>query len=296
VASRPADGPWAELTCCVPSTLSDEIIGCFTTESLGAWASPGDGGDERLRIFFESMEQAQSAEFRVKALIERLGLEPRACALTVRPVADGHWLERYQAALQPFPLAERFLVCPSGEPAPGEGRIPIRLVPGRAFGTGEHPTTRLSAELLERRVRPGEGWLDLGCGTAILSLVAMHCGASRLLAVDIDPEAVRVAREVLEANRALDRVETRAGTGAALPGGWDGVVVNILASFFHAHAEELARLVNPGGTVVASGFLGDELAGVEASLAGHGLESIERVEQGEWRACAFRKNSDDGTR
>jgi ribosomal protein L11 methyltransferase len=280
-------GPWSELSVIVPQALGDELLAWFAGESLGAWSCPDEGGLDRLRIFFESKAQAETAARRARALIETRNLDAPCGPVEVRDVRDGRWLERYQATLRPFPFAERFVICPSGEASSGDGRIPIKLVPGRAFGTGEHPTTRLSASLLERRVRPGERWLDLGCGTGILSLIAVHCGAARVLAADIDPEAVVVAREILAANRGGDQVETRCASAAELPDGWDGVVVNILASFFRQHAAELVRLVVPGGTVLASGFLADELEEVEAVLARHGLQSVERADLGEWRACAF---------
>ena len=95
------------------------------------------------------------------------------------------------------------------EPA---GKLNIRLVPGRAFGTGEHPTTRLCRRVLEQRVRRGRRWLDLGGGSGILTTVSLLLGASEVVCADTDPEAVSVAREVLEANGLLS-VLHKTGTG-----------------------------------------------------------------------------------
>ena len=124
--------------------------------------------------------------------------------LTITDVGDEGWVEAWQRSLAPIPLGTRFVVLPHENlPAPAS-REPIRLIPGMAFGTGEHATTRLCAGVLEDLVVPGSRWLDLGCGTGILAIVAARLGASSVAALDLDPQAAQVAEEVVRC-----RVELR---------------------------------------------------------------------------------------
>lgn len=270
----------------VPSPVADDLLALLSPPSLGVWSEGGEGSRTNLRIYFVTQEQAETAHRAATDFIERSGSDPGCCELTVVSVPDERWLERYQAGLRPFSFGKRFVICPTGEAPPAGQRIPIRLVPGRAFGTGEHPTTRLCGEFLESRLRPGERWIDLGCGSGILALVALACGAAEVLAVDADPDAVEVARDVFEVNGAPETVRVRHGTTSDLPGGWEGIVANILAAFFREQARALAQLLGPGGTLIASGFDSEQIKEVEQALTEAGLRVVDRAGLEDWRALA----------
>ena len=159
----------------------------------------------------------------------------------------------------------------------------IRLVPGRAFGTGEHATTRLCAAALEDEVRPGSRWLDLGTGTGILAVVAAQCDAGEVVAVDSDPEAVAVAREVVAANRGLERVSFRTGSlDPGLDGQFDGVVVNVSAAYLVAAAPALAASVRAAGIVLASGFQREDLDEIAEAMTAAGLGPRSTSTQEDW--------------
>ena len=103
-----------------------------------------------------------------------------------------------KAYFKPFQFTDRIVIKPSWEEyQPQAGQTVIELDPGMAFGTGTHETTRMCAVLGERYLKPGDRVLDLGCGTAILSLVAAKLGAGSILAVDIDEVAVRLPSRML---------------------------------------------------------------------------------------------------
>jgi ribosomal protein L11 methyltransferase len=159
-------------------------------------------------------------------------------------------------------------VHPSGSRQEGfEERTPILLVPGRAFGTGEHGTTRLAVEALERHVTAASAWLDLGTGTGLLAVVARLLGAGRVVARDNDADAVEVAREVLEANGEAT-IDLALGSMEDLTlASFDGIAANIIAPFFVGHAGEVAALLRPGGVLLATGLLEEE-----ALPVGHALE------------------------
>jgi ribosomal protein L11 methyltransferase len=277
----------------VPESAEDALAGSLSEGALGLESSFDAPGRLRLRVFFESVARAAEALPAAAARLRALALDPARCRLSVEPVADGRWAERWQEGLRPFPLGERFVVHPSGSPPESRGeRTPILLVPGRAFGTGEHGTTRLAVEALERQVTPGEVWLDLGTGTGLLALVAHHLGAGGVFARDDDPDAVEVAREVLEANGAAGAIALALGSIAGLaPASFDGVVANIVAPFFLEHAEEVCALLRPGGILLATGILEEEAGPVEVSLARAGLAPASRHDAPPWTLIAARRTA-----
>lgn len=220
-----------------------------------------------------------------EALRLALAVRLAGAEVEVRPVPDARWAERYQASLRPFPIGTRFLVCPSGSTGTADGRIAIALVPGRAFGTGEHPTTRLCLEGLERAMEAGSRWLDLGTGSGLLSVAASRLGASRVDARDVDPEAVEVAAETFVRNGLDASVRAEVGSTEELgDGAYDGVVANIATSFFvTGGAREIARVLAPGGILLAAGLLVEDDAQVSGSLAAAGLRVVGRHDDAGWR-------------
>jgi ribosomal protein L11 methyltransferase len=267
---------WALIVPVSDAAHEERLVGRFDAASLGAELRDADAGRE-LVTYFDSREGAGA----FAASLE----EGLAGQVRLEELADGGWVERYQASLQPFELTPGLRVDPTGGAAPDAGTI--RLVPGRAFGTGEHPTTRLSALALEKYVGDGTRWVDLGCGSAILSIVARLRGASRLLAIDLDPEATEVAAQVLQQNE-IEQVELATGSYELAGSGWDGVVANILSGFFVEHAAELPRLLSPGGLLVASGYQSDEVGLMLRTLRSAGFELVEQFEADGWGAMVCR--------
>jgi ribosomal protein L11 methyltransferase len=267
----------------LPETDAEELVGYLAAHALGAEFGRPIASRTRVRIFLRSSRLEAAALAVTRTFLRGSALDPAECGLRVERLDDRRWAERYQAALRPFALGRRFLVLPGGQREAGSERVPIRLVPSRAFGTGEHPTTQLCVEGLEERVRPGSRWLDLGCGTGVLSVVAHHCGAGEVLGIDHDGEAVAVAREVLRANGLDGRIGLRRGTTGDGPGGaWDGVVANIGAAFFREGAGELSHLLAPGGLLLASGFLVEDLEAVGGALERVGIVEVGRRERAPW--------------
>jgi ribosomal protein L11 methyltransferase len=246
---------------------------------------PAGPGSSEVRVYLGRADDPAAWRERALRVLRAHGLSPGLSDPTLSPVPDRAWAARWQASLAPIPLGLRFVVLPTPELAAPEGREPIRLVPGMAFGTGEHATTRMCALVLERRVREGSRWLDLGTGTGILALVAARCGAASVLALDLDPEAAHVAAHVVAENGAGRIVAVAAGSLDRAGGGpFDGVVANVQSSFFLASATALAEVVRPGGALVISGFLDEDVSEITAALAAAGFGLVERFSDGPW-AC-----------
>ena len=197
-----------------------------------------------------------------------------------------------QASLQPFDLGRSFVVWPAGSGEQSGGRVPLRLVPGRAFGTGEHPTTQACTEQLECHVRPGSRWLDLGCGTGILSIVAQHVGATTVIGCDLDPVAVDVANETARINGTPQGITFLVGsaTEPPSPDPFDGVVCNISASFLLTYGREVAAMIAGGGLLIASGFLVEDIDPLLGQFSRLGLRKVACVERPPWAVLVLERS------
>lgn len=278
---------WGVVRVEVPDRLADEVAGSLAGEALGVEVEAEGSGRATLSIYLETEGDARRAAERVRQVLGALlGPDDPPGVPTVETIVDDRWVERYQERLRPLPLGTRFVVLPPDEEvAPEPGRIAIRMVPGRAFGTGEHATTRLCADLLEKRVSPGSLWVDVGTGSGILAIVAAHCGARRVVAVDVDPEAIEVAREWIVRNGVAEAVDLRAsGIGSLSGTAADGVVVNVSGAYLEGDAAALAGLLRTGGALIASGFPSAEQDDVSRALEAAGFRETARSETEGW-AC-----------
>jgi len=204
-------------------------------------------------------------------------------------VPDGGWAESYQASLRPFAVGDRLWIIPT-DADPTElnappGRRAILLPPGRAFGTGDHATTALCLEYLDRQIRGREHMLDVGAGSGILSIAAVRLGAARAVAVEPDREAAAVLTRNMRRNGVAGRVELVAGTLAQIPSGWfDLFAANILAGTLIDLMPEIATLLRPGGGGVLSGIRTEEEDDVAAASSARGLELAQARRRDGWVA------------
>ena len=218
---------------------------------------------------------------------------------TVTPLSDNDWAYSWQKYYKPLSIGQRLYVVPEWErdnPVP-EGRSPLYLNPGLTFGTGSHASTQLCLEGVEAHTVPGKSVLDLGCGSGILSIAALCLGASRAVAVDIDPKAVDVAYENAALNGiGKDRYTVLVGdvlsNGAlreALGGGYDVVVANIVADVIIGLAPMLRQVLKPGGLFICSGIIKEREQDVVNALTAADYTILETKRKGEWVAMLSRR-------
>jgi ribosomal protein L11 methyltransferase len=227
---------------------------------------------------------------------ERRALRRRLDALAVSaPVgrlrygalATSDWSEEWKRFFHVLRVG-RLVVRPSWEQvevAPGE--IVIDLDPGAAFGTGQHETTRLCLAALEARVRPGMRVVDVGTGSGILAIAAARLGAASVRAVDIDPQAVEVARENVARNAVGDVVELAVGSLPAAQA--ELIVANISSQTVLALLPAIADALETGGLAVLSGFIEPAAGTIEQAARTAGLEPVATTAEGEWRCLVARK-------
>ena len=216
----------------------------------------------------ESPEEGEAFRAQLKQLLEEapeiFGVEPLALEITQTDSAD--WENNWKEYFKPFRVDE-ILIAPTWETLPEniDEEIVIHIDPGMAFGTGTHETTRLCLRGLKQSVKEGDRVLDLGCGSGILGICAVKLGAAAVTSVDIDEQAVRVAKENYEVNQVPEEISTfyigDAVSDEALKqkvlkdGTYDVVAVNILAEVIAQMLPALDQYLKEGGILILSGIL-----------------------------------------
>ncbi|MFO7706828.1 MAG: 50S ribosomal protein L11 methyltransferase [Desulfobacterales bacterium] len=263
---EPAE-PWAEDAVARPAAHA--VIGYL----------PEDEHLDRLRLQLEQ---------KVADLGNHLGLVYR---FSYRAVDEQDWAESWKAFFWPQKVGERIVVKPSWRDydlQPGE--IVLEIDPGMAFGTGTHPTTVLCLRLIEKWLRPGSSFLDIGTGSGILMAAAAKLGAGRLCGGDRDGMAVRIAAENLRRNGVRqDRVFLAQGyLAAAFRGGFGLVCANILTHVILELLDDAPRLLAPGGVFIGSGIISENQGLVAEKMKAIGFEIPEVLSKEGWVAIAGR--------
>lgn len=189
-------------------------------------------------------------------------------------------------------ISERFVVKPTWrEYEPQEDELVIEIDPGRAFGTGTHPTTSLCIKLMEENIKERNTVIDVGTGSGILMVAAEKLGAGKIVGTDIDPMAVEVAEENLLLNKVdMEKAKAYAGDLVTVVQNekFDVVVANILADVLLILLKDISRVVKKDGLVIFSGIIEDKLEEMKRAVEEVGLEILEVKADKEWRAMLMR--------
>ena len=228
------------------------------------------------------------------AELDGFGLETGDIELTRQELAEEDWADNWKKYFEPARITHDLTIVPSWtdyEVTTGE-KI-IKLDPGMAFGTGTHPTTKMSLFALEQVLRGGETVLDVGTGSGVLSIASSLLGAKEIFAYDLDDVAVRVAQENIALNAGTENIHVAAGDllkGVDIEA--DVIVANILADILVNLTDDAYRLLKDEGYLIMSGIISEKwnLVRESAEAAGFFLET--HMIQGEWNACVFKKTKE----
>lgn len=222
------------------------------------------------------------------------GLETGQVSLESQKLAEEDWADNWKKYYEVARITHDLTIVPSWtdyEATAGE-KI-IRLDPGMAFGTGTHPTTKMSLFALEQVLRGGERVLDVGTGSGVLSIASSLLGAGDIHAYDLDEVAVRVAQENISLNAHTDNITVK--TGDLLRGvelGADVIVANILAEILVDLTDDAYRLLKDEGYLIMSGIIADKWDMVRSAAESAGFFLETQMIQGEWNAAIFKKTRD----
>ncbi|MBI1757460.1 MAG: 50S ribosomal protein L11 methyltransferase [Fimbriimonas ginsengisoli] len=235
------------------------------------------------------LAEGNGALAKVEEARKRL-LAAGAAEVRVRSVPDEDWHDLWRQHFKPRRVGRRLVVRPSWESYAAEADdVVVVLDPGLAFGTGEHPTTRLCLSLLEGSVQKGSRVFDLGCGSGILTIAARLLGAGETVGVDVDEQAVQVARRNAEFNEADVRFKVGDSMEAGGDGPWDLVLSNIVSATIIGAARHVAAVLAPEGHWIVSGILDSNWEAVreEVELSGFAVDEV--VEEDGWIAATLRR-------
>lgn len=258
-------------------------------------------GLSRIKLYLDESDTASMAD--LTALVEKLRRDGDygTLEMTVTSLPDTDWSESWKENYPPQPIGERLTVLPYWlADTDDSGRLPVILDPGLTFGTGAHASTQMVLEVMEKIVRPDWRCLDLGSGSGVLSIAALHLGAKSAVGVDIDPKAEDIARE----NAAYNGFSAPAFT--ALTGNvtsdekmmrrlaetpYELVLVNIVADVIIGLAPVLPRFLGENTVLICSGILDSRLNDVTAALTKNGIRVTAVHEKEDWRCIEAKRGA-----
>lgn len=254
--------------------------------------------DVLVKGWFEENENTHDVLQSVKEKLAELsgvdfGIDMGAMTLEMKNVADEDWSENWKKYYKPFRIGSHLVVKPTWEAyQEQDGDLMIELDPGMAFGTGTHETTNMCMELLERHLRDGVRVMDVGTGSGILAIAAAKLGATDVLAIDIDPSAVKVAKENVALNNVGEHVRVVEGDlvkSEAMP--CELAVANIVADAICMLAGPMTRHLVKDGLLICSGIIREREQDVLSAAKTAGYQVEDRLEKGEWVALCLRNEA-----
>jgi ribosomal protein L11 methyltransferase len=236
-----------------------------------------------VRAYMVANDQAEAARAILDVALSARGLPPAVYTL----VDDEDWAEAWKSHYHTTRIGRHFVIRPIWEAYDAQpDDLVISLDPGMAFGTGTHSTTRLCLMSLEDLMKPGFSVLDLGCGSGILAIAAAKMGASKVLAVDIDPIAAKITAENAAVNGVADSIVAQQGTLETVRRSarrFDLLLANILARIIIEMCDQgLGDVVRPGGVAVFSGIINEQVEEVRAALSRAGYTVTNVRAEGDW--------------
>jgi ribosomal protein L11 methyltransferase len=256
-------------------------------------------GPMRVFCYFPLDNQFDNLRDRLEEALWYLGCIHPLPKPRFLPVQQEDWTEIWKKHYKPIPIGKKLIIIPAWLEATNGARIPIRINPGMAFGTGTHPTTQLCLEILESLLDSNAYHktevIDIGCGTAILAIAALKLGADYALGVDLDANAIHAASENAERNGVAEILDLGVGSLAEIQAGSFSisraqlVIANILSPvLIRMLDDDLDKLLMPGGSLILSGILEGQLPEVETALNRYALGIIERRQIEDWIALVCR--------
>jgi ribosomal protein L11 methyltransferase len=210
----------------------------------------------------------------------------------VSSLPDRDWQEKWKKSLKPLRVGTDLVIEPSwwrGKKLLKPGAVVVTIDPKTAFGSGHHPSTRLALIALRERVKPGHRVLDYGCGSGLLAIYAAKLGASMVLGIDSDPEAVVCAEENVVQNRVEKIVRIRSHPRTVKRRYYDITVANIDIVTLTKLAPRIIGALREGGVVIFSGILEDQRSLMSKLWRQSGLRTLKILREGEWIAPVGRK-------
>ena len=236
------------------------------------------------------LEPGVSPAEAVAFLSERYEAEGIAHEIELLNCAEEDWRNNWKQYFHPLAVGSRLMIVPSWyENYDAQGRTVLNIDPGLAFGTGGHETTRLCLEMCEKYMKPGDSVLDVGCGSGILSIAALLCGAEKAVGVDIDAKAVETARENALINGVADRYTAVEGSFTdKVQGKFDVILANIVADAIIFLSKGVRDFMKDDAVYIMSGIIDTRAEEVKGEVSKY-FDIIEEHLDGGWVCLAAKR-------
>lgn len=269
--------------------VDDELMGLKTVPT-------------HITLYLQDNEQGLETLAELKGVLSELKAENGdfygSLSLEINNVKEEDWANNWKQYYKPFTVGEKLIIKPSWEEVSdiGERKI-LEIDPASTFGTGQHHTTRLVMEELEKIVKEGDEVLDLGCGSGILSIAAMLLGAEKAVMIDIFKNAADTAAENMEKNGfSAEKYRSYCGNiiedeplRKELGTGYKVVVANIVADVIIAMSGLFGGFMAKDGTLIVSGIITERLDEVKSALKENGFNIIRTSEQEGWNVIVLKQ-------
>lgn len=256
-------------------------------------------GPTKVKTYIEEDDKASEKLLQIKSALNSIRCEELGSLdIKIKNLAQEDWENNWRQYFKPLYVGDNIIIKPHWESVENtEGKLLFEIDPGMTFGSGQHETTRMCVEALEKCVKKGDTIADLGCGSGILSVIGLLLGAEYAYAVDIDPNAPKIAYENAALNNvSRDNYKVECGnvlTDKALckrlsEEKYDIVVANIVADVIIPLSEKVRSFMKKGGYFICSGIIDFRMEEVREALVKNGFEITQIKHDGDWYAFVCR--------
>ena len=270
------------------SDIEDRILDGVYGDLIDESVLNADREHASVSVYVSADKPSEDYTLFIKEKLDALKIEHTVELISL---CEEDWADSWKQYYKPIKIGKRLVVVPMWEKYSAEnGEVIVKMDPGMAFGTGTHETTRLCATLLEKYVDSSSIMLDVGCGSGILAICASKLGAKECYAYDIDPVAVKVARENVKDN---DVTNIECGVSDLLKGvkegKYDVITANIVADIIIRLLPDIGKFMHEKTALVISGIIDERCEDVYKSINENGFKIVDEIHENGWCAISLLK-------